>query len=188
MHACDYLLGVDTDMTPIPGLAATGWDRGFGDFLIRPDPATARILPWCPGTMLVLGDTIDGEGRLVSHVSRTVLRQQLDRLANAGFTAIMASELEFTVFERDWRTLRRQAYRGLMPDGLYSEDYQVFQTTGKERLMRAIRSGIESAAIPIEASKGEGGPGRAEVTLRHAPAAETADRHVIYKNGVKELA
>jgi glutamine synthetase len=117
-----------------------------------------------------------------------MLRRQLERLAAAGFTATMASELEFTVFEGDWRTLRRQAYRGLTPDGLYSEDYQVFQSTGKERLMSAIRSGMEAARIPIEASKGEGGPGQAEVTLHHAPALEMADRHVIYKNGVKELA
>ena len=188
VHACDYLLGVDTDMTPIPGLAATGWDRGFGDFSIRPDPATARMVPWCPGTMLVLGDTVDHEGRLVPHAPRTMLRRQLDRLAEVGFTATMASELEFTVFEGDWRTLRRQAYRGLTPDGLYSEDYQVFQSTGKERLMHAIRAGMEAAGIPIEASKGEGGAGQAEVTLRYAPALEMADRHAIYKNGVKELA
>ncbi|MFL5284817.1 MAG: glutamine synthetase family protein [Rhodopila sp.] len=117
-----------------------------------------------------------------------MLRRQLDRLADVGFTATMASELEFTVFEGDWRTLRRRAYRGLRPDGLYSEDYQVFQSTGKEHLMHAIRSGMEAAGIPIEASKGEGGPGQAEVTLRYAPALEMADRHAIYKNGVKELA
>ena len=46
VHACDYLLGVDAEMAPIPGLQATGWERGFGDFSIRPDPATARMLPW----------------------------------------------------------------------------------------------------------------------------------------------
>jgi glutamine synthetase len=185
-HACDYLLGVDAEMVPIPGLAATGWARGFGDFSIRPDPATARLLPWVPGTVLVLGDTADGEGRLVPHAPRTMLRRQIARLAEAGFTATMASELEFTVFEGDWRGLRQRGYRDLAPDGSYSEDYQVFQTTGKEGLIRAIRNGMEG--IPIEASKGEGGPGQAEITLQHAPALESADRHVVYKTGVKELA
>src|SRR5919112_6735104 len=87
-----------------------------------------------------------------------------------------------------WRSLRANGYRGLVPDGFYSEDYQVFQTTAKEGLMRAIRAGMEAAGIPIEASKGEGGPGQAEITLQHAPALESADRHVIYKTGVKELA
>jgi glutamine synthetase len=188
VHACDYLLGVDAEMAPIPGLQATGWERGFGDFSIRPDPATARMLPWQPGTLLVLGDTVDQEGRLAPHAPRSMLRRQVERLAAAGLSATMASELEFTVFEGDWRSLRAKGYRGLAPDGFYSEDYQVFQGTGKERLMRAIRTGMEAAGIPIEASKGEGGPGQAEITLQYAPALESADRHVIYKTGVKELA
>jgi glutamine synthetase len=188
VHACDYLLGVDAEMAPIPGLRSSGWERGFGDFSIRPDSATARMLPWQPGSLLVLGDTVDQEGRLVPHAPRSMLRGQVERLAAAGFTASMASELEFTVFEGDWRSLRAQGYRGLSPDGFYSEDYQVFQGTVKERLMRAIRTGMEEAGIPIEASKGEGGPGQAEITLRHAEALNAADRHAIYKTGVKELA
>nr|WP_264185623.1 glutamine synthetase family protein [Roseicella aerolata] len=117
-----------------------------------------------------------------------MLRRQVERLAAAGLSATMASELEFTVFEGDWRSLRAKGYRGLAADGFYSEDYQVFQGTGKEGLMRAIRTGMEAAGIPIEASKGEGGPGQAEITLQYAPALESADRHVIYKTGVKELA
>ncbi|WP_082012517.1 glutamine synthetase family protein [Belnapia sp. F-4-1] len=188
MHACDYLLGVDAEMVPIPGLRASGWERGFGDFSIRPDPATARLLPWQPGTLLVLGDTVDHEGHLVPHAPRSMLRRQLERLAAAGFAASMASELEFTVFQGDWQQLRAGGYRGLTPDGFYSEDYQVFQGTGREPLMRAIRNGMEAAGIPIESSKGEGGPGQAEITLLHAPALESADRHVIYKTGVKEIA
>jgi glutamine synthetase len=188
VHACDYLLGVDAEMVPIPGLRATGWERGFGDFSIRPDATTARMLPWQPGTLLVLGDTVDAEGRLVPHAPRSMLRRQVERLAATGLSATMASELEFTVFEGDWRKLRSEGYRGLTPDGFYSEDYQVFQTTGKEGLLRAIRNGMEAAGIPIESSKGEGGPGQAEITLQYAAALESADRHVIYKTGVKELA
>jgi glutamine synthetase len=188
MHACDYLLGVDADMVPIPGLRSSGWERGFGDFSIRPDLATARLLPWQPGTVLVLGDTMDHHGHPVPHAPRSMLRRQVERLAAAGFTASMASELEFTVFQGDWQQLRAGGYRALTPDGFYSEDYQVFQGTGREPLMRAIRNGMEAAGIPIESSKGEGGPGQAEITLLHAPALESADRHVIYKTGVKEIA
>ena len=117
-----------------------------------------------------MGDTIGHDGQPVPHAPRTMLRQQLDLLAQAGFGCVMASELEFTVFEGDWRSLRRNGYRQMVPDGFYSEDYQVFQTSGKESLMHAIRTGMEAAGIPIEASKGEGGAGQAEITLHHAPA------------------
>ena len=47
---------------------------------------------------------------------------------------------------------------------------------------------MEGAAVPVEFSKGEWGPGQAEINLRYADALEMADRHVIYKNGVKEIA
>src|SRR3954471_20374161 len=188
VHACDYLLGVDIDMQPIEGLAATSWELGFGDFAIRPDFSTMRQLPWLPGTALVLGDTVDKQGELVPHAPRSMLKRQLGRLAEAGYAAMMASELEFYLFDGDWKEARRSHYRGLAPDGFYSEDYQVFQTSAKERLMRSVRNGMEEAGIPVEASKGEGGPGQAEINLLHAPALEMADRHVVYKTGVKELA
>jgi glutamine synthetase len=188
VHACDYLLGVDIDMQPIEGLAATSWELGFGDFAIRPDFSTMRQLPWLPGTALVLGDTVDKQGEFVPHAPRSMLKRQLGRLAEAGYAAMMASELEFYLFDGDWKEARRSHYRGLAPDGFYSEDYQVFQTSAKERLMRSVRNGMEAAGIPIECSKGESGPGQTEINLLYAPALEMADRHVIYKNGVKELA
>src|SRR5215213_9845266 len=74
VHACDYLLGVDIDMQPIEGLAATSWELGFGDFAIRPDFSTMRQLPWLPGTALVLGDTVDKQGDLVPHAPRSMLK------------------------------------------------------------------------------------------------------------------
>ena len=54
--------------------------------------------------------------------------------------------------------------------------------------VRAIRNFMDAAGIPVEYSKGEWGPGQAELNLRYAEALEMADRHAIYKNGVKEIA
>ena len=54
--------------------------------------------------------------------------------------------------------------------------------------MRAIRNGMDAAGIPVQESKGEWGPGQEELNLVYAEALEMADRHVIYKNGVKEIA
>jgi glutamine synthetase len=188
VHACDYLLAVDMEMQPVSGLKASGWDTGFGDFSIRPDFSTTRLLPWVPGTALVMGDPVDSNGEPVAHAPRSMLKRQIASLQAEGYGAVMASELEFYVFDGDWRALRRNGFRDIVADGFYSEDYQVFQTTRKERLMRAIRNGMEQAGIPVESSKGEGGPGQAEINLHYAPALEMADRHVIYKTGVKEMA
>src|SRR5258706_8989587 len=54
--------------------------------------------------------------------------------------------------------------------------------------MRAVRNGLQQAGIPVENSKGEWGPGQAEINVRYADALEMADRHVLIKNGIKEIA
>ncbi|HCX68245.1 MAG TPA: glutamine synthetase, partial [Rhodobiaceae bacterium] len=61
-------------------------------------------------------------------------------------------------------------------------------TTKEEGIMRAIRTGLEGAGIPVENSKGEWGPGQEEINVRYAEALEMADRHTLLKNGIKEIA
>ncbi|HEX3210443.1 MAG TPA: glutamine synthetase family protein [Geminicoccaceae bacterium] len=188
MHACDYLLALDMEMEPVPGYAAASWEKGYGDFAIRPDLATLRRIPWLPGTALVLGDVVDHHGAAVPHSPRAILKRQLGRARELGFKVNMASELEFYVFDEPYDVARAKIYKGLKTAGWYIEDYHIFQTTKEESLIRAIRNHMDAAGIPVEFSKGEWGPGQAELNLRYAEALEMADRHAIYKNGVKEIA
>jgi glutamine synthetase len=187
-HACNYLLTVDMEMEPVPGFKAASWERGYGDFAVRPDLATLRRIPWLPGTALVLGDVVDHDGNEVPHSPRAILKRQLARLAGMGLSAKMASELEFYVFDDSYAAAREKHYRDLKTAGWYIEDYHILETTKREPLMRAIRNGMDAAGIPVQESKGEWGPGQEELNLVYAEALEMADRHVVYKNGVKEIA
>jgi len=188
MHCCDYLLAADLEMEPVPGYQAASWDLGYGDFAIRPDLATLRRIPWLEGTALVLGDVVDHHGADLPHSPRAILKRQLARAADMGFAVYMASELEFYVFDEPYDLARDKRYRELKTAGWYIEDYHIFQTTKEESLIRAIRNFMDAAGIPVEFSKGEWGPGQAELNLKYAEALEMADRHAIYKNGVKEIA
>ena len=188
MHVCDYLLTVDMEMEPIPGFKFASWDQGYGDLSVRPDLGTLRRIPWLPGTALVLGDAIDHNGKEVPVSPRTMLKRQIRRLQSLRYTAKIGSELEFYVFDDSFEVAREKEYRDLKTSGWYIEDYHLFQTTKIEPLMRAIRNGMDEAGIPVEFSKGEWGPGQSEINLCFAEALEMADRHVIYKNGVKEIA
>jgi glutamine synthetase len=188
MHCCDYLLAVDLEMEPVPGYQAASWDLGYGDFAIRPDLATLRRIPWLEGTALVLGDVVDHDGHDLPHSPRGILKRQLARAKEMGFAVYMASELEFYAFDEPFDTARTKRYRELKSAGWYIEDYHIFQTTKEEGLMRAIRNFMDAAGIPVEFSKGEWGPGQAELNLKYAEALEMADRHAVYKNGVKEIA
>ena len=187
-HACNYLLAADMDMEPVPGFKAASWDKGYGDFTLKPDLATLRRTPWLEGTALVMADVCDHHGELLPHAPRGILKAQLARLAERGWRANFASELEFYVINETYEAAREKDYKNLRHAGWYIEDYHIFQTTKEEGLIRAIRNHMEACGIPVEVSKGEWGPGQEEINFRYAEALEMADRHAIYKNGAKEIA
>lgn len=187
-HGCNYLLTVNLDMDPLDGFAVANWDAGFGDFEFRPDRDTLRILPWQPGSALILCDYVRPDGSLVAEAPRSVLRGQVDRLAAAGLSCECATELEFYLFRQTYSELHAAGYRGLRPSSDYRIDYHLMQPTRDEGLMRAIRNGMTAAGIPVESSKGEWSRGQHEINFTHADALTTADRHVVFKQGVKELA
>jgi glutamine synthetase len=188
-HGCNYLLGLDIEMEPVPGYKATSWEQGYGDFVLKPDLATLRRIPWLPGTALVICDVLDHHTHEdVPHSPRAVLKKQLKRLERMKLKAYMASELEFFLFDDSYETANRKGYRNLKTSGHYIQDYHILQTTKEEGVMRAIRNGLHGAGIPVENSKGEWGPGQEEINVQYAEALEMADRHAIIKNGCKEIA
>jgi glutamine synthetase len=180
-HACDYLLANDIDMEPVPGYAATSWDRGYGDFVLKPDLATLRRVPWLENTALVLADVLDHRHKPVPHSPRAMLRRQCDRLA-------ALNELEFYLFDESHETIAARGFRDARTAGGTIKDYGIYLTTKDEAVMRAIRNGLHGAGIPVENTKGEWAPGQAEINVCYADAVDMADRHVILKNAIKEIA
>jgi len=189
LHACDYLLACDIDMDPVPGYAFTSWAKGYGDFRPIPDFETLRIASWQDKTAIVLCDVYhDDRHELVPLAPRSMLRQQIARAAEKGFTAMAASELELYVFKDSYATAAEKGFIRLEPLGRVIEDYHILQGTKEEFVIGDIRSHLERSGIPVESSKGEWGPGQQEIGLRYANALEMADRHVLYKHAAKEIA
>jgi len=188
-HFCTYLLGTDMEMTTPGGYRLMNWETGYGDWVARPDFATLRRIPWLEGTALVLADAVDEEtGELVPVAPRTILRRQVERAAAMGFRVMMASELEFYLLKDSFDEAYEKGYRGLRPYGWYNEDYHLFQGTKAEPIYRQIRNLMTAAGIPIEFSKGEAAAGQHEINIHYAEALESADRAVLFKHGVKEIA
>ena len=189
LHACDYLLACDIDMDPVPGYAFTSWAKGYGDFRPIPDFDTLRIASWQNKSALVLCDVYHEDRReLVPLAPRSILRKQIARAADKGFTAMAASELELYVFKDSYDTAAEKGFIKLEPIGRVIEDYHILQGTKEEFLIGDIRSHLERSGIPVESSKGEWGPGQQEIGLRYTDALEMADRHVLYKHAAKEIA
>ena len=187
-EACNYLLAVDVEMNTVGGYAMSSWERGYGDFEMKPDLASLRPVPWQEGTAFCMADLAWGDGSPVVESPRQILRRQLDRLAERGLTATGATELEFIVFKTPYEEAQARDYRNLEPANLYNVDYSLLGTSRVEPLIRRIRNSMAGAGLRVEDSKGECNFGQHEINFRYADALRTADEHVIYKNGVKEIA
>lgn len=187
-ECCNYLLAVDVDMNTVDGYAMSSWETGYGDMVMTPDFATLRVLPWLPGTALVMADLSFTDGRPVAVAPRNILRTQLDRLAARGLNAFVGTELEFMVFDDTFRDAWKSGYRNLTPASDYNVDYAMHASTRMEPLLRDIRLGMEGAGMYCEGVKGECNLGQQEIAFRYDDALVTCDNHTIYKNGSKEIA
>lgn len=188
-HCCNYLLATDLEMATPEGYASTGWKQGYGDYVMAPDLTTIRPMPWLEGTAMVLCDILDHHTHApVPHDPRAMLKKQIARLDAMGLTAMMATELEFFLFEQSFDTIRKGGYRDLTPISGYNEDYHILQTTKEEGVMRPIRNHLYAAGLPVENTKGEAEAGQEELNIRYAPALACADHHTIAKHAVKEIA
>ncbi|WOC14700.1 glutamine synthetase family protein [Pseudochrobactrum sp. MP213Fo] len=187
-HGCNYLMADDIDMEPVPGYSAAGWDKGYGDFVIKPDLTTIKLAPWLEKTAIVLCDVMDHHHDDLYHSPRGILKRQLARLEERGYKAFFASELEFYLFDETYKTARAKHWHNMETASPYIQDYVIHLTTKEEGVLRAMRNQLAKAGIPVENSKGEWGPGQQELNVRYAEALEMADRHVIMKNAMKEIA
>jgi glutamine synthetase len=188
-HCCNYLLATDIEMGTPDGYASTSWEAGYGDYIMRPDLSTLRRIPWLDGTALVMCDIFDHHTNApVPHAPREILKSQIKRAEAMGLTPMMATELEFFLFENSYDDIRRGGFRNLTPISGYNEDYHILQTTKEEHVMRPVRNLLVEAGVPIENSKGEAETGQEELNIRYADALLAADHHTIAKQAIKEIA
>ncbi len=187
-HCCNYLLATDLEMATPDGYDSTSWERGYGDYVMKPDLGTLRPVPWLEGTVMVLCDVLDHHTHdEVPHSPRAILKKQVNRLRSMGYEAMTATELEFFLFEKSFDQIRKENFRDLEPISGYNEDYHILQTTKEEHVMRPIRNHLWNAGIPVENSKGEAETGQEELNIKYASAMDTAAFHSIAKNAVKEI-
>jgi glutamine synthetase len=187
-HCCTYLLATDLEMATPDGYASTSWEQGYGDYIMKPDLTTLRHVPWLEGTAMVLCDVLDHHHEPLAHSPRQMLKKQIARLTEMGFSATMATELEFFLFEKSFAEIAKDGFRNMTPISAYNEDYHILQTTKEEGVMRPLRNNLFAMGIPVEGSKGEAEAGQEELNIKYAEALACADHHTIAKHATKEIA
>lgn len=186
-HGCNYLLTTDMAMEPVPGYSFANWELGYGDFHLVPDLSTLRIAAWLDRTAMVICDVKNEKTHeYVDIAPRSILRTQLEKASD--YTVFAASELEYYLFENTFRDAHNQAYHNLKPVGWYIEDYHILQGTRTEAFNAAARRYLKQSGVPVETSKGEWGLGQHELNVRYSDILDMGDRHVVYKQCLKEIA
>ena len=171
------------------GYASTSWSTGYGDYVMKPDLRTLRQVPWIEGTAMCLCDVLDHHThKPVPFSPREVLKTQIAKAEAMGFSSIMATELEFFLFQGTHDEIAAKGFRELKPISNYNEDYHIFQTSKEEHVMRPIRNYLREMGIPVEGTKGEAEAGQEELNIKYADVLSTADHHTLAKHGVKEIA
>lgn len=187
-HCCTYLLATDLEMSTPDGYASTSWESGYGDYIMQPDLSTLRYMPWLEGTAMVLCDVLGHHHKPIPHSPREMLKKQIARLEELGYSANMATELEFLIFRESLEELAASDFSKMTPISAYNEDYHILQTSKEEHIMRPLRNHLFDMGIPVEGSKGEAEAGQEELNIKYADALACADHHTIAKHAAKEIA
>ncbi|RJQ82128.1 glutamine synthetase family protein [Amycolatopsis panacis] len=190
LHVCTcvYAWDVTQDLDELQ-VDFAGAHTGWHDFRLRPDLGTLRRAAWLEDTAICLADSVDEHtGEPLPIAPRSVLGEQIRRLRGDGLTAHTATELEFHLYHGTPDELRRAGYHDLSPTTLARSDYAIAPGNALEPFFRTVRRALEASGIPVEVAQAEYGLGQWEINLEYGDALETADRHVLYKSAIQELA
>ncbi|BBY67484.1 glutamine synthetase family protein [Mycolicibacterium helvum] len=188
INASSFIFAVDLEMNPLD-LPVSNAANGWADIRLVPDLSTLRRVPWEPNAALVICDAFEpGSDTMLAVAPRTILRDQIERARQQGLGFKFASELEFYLAATPPREAWDLGYQNLKMLSDYRSDYQMIQSSRDDWFIERIRNQMPDFGVSIESSKPEWGLGQQEVTLDYCDTLEMADRHVLFKYGVKQLA
>ena len=185
----DFHLVTAIENRPLPGFPLAGGAGGFRNGRILPDPAAAFGSPLEPEAALVLGDAASDAGVSVAEAPRAILKRQIARLAGHGFSARVASELEFYLFRETFAEAEARACIGLTPfHHRAGGDNDVLVAGLAQEILDALDAALARSGIVVDQVQAEGGRGQFEVNVRPAAPLEAADDHLAFKHIAKAVA
>ncbi|MGD3109399.1 glutamine synthetase family protein [Streptomyces sp. YGL11-2] len=178
---CAYVLATDVDMRPLDGFTLASWETGYQDIVVTPAISTLRLVPWMPGTALVLGDVADRHGEPIEVAPRQMLRRQLTHLAAHGLHVKTGLETEFVLYQGT-------GDQNMTPLTAENLDFALDHTPVALPFFRRLEAGLAGAGLPVEAVKTEGAGGQVEVTFPYGEPLAACDGHLVFKHAARTLA
>ena len=185
---CSVIFGWDSADACYDYVPFTGWHNGYPDANLVLDESTYRVIPWDNNTPFFLGDFVTAQNTPLSICPRQVLKRTLARLKSAGFLATVGCEYEWFNFAETPKSLHEKKFTDITPltPGMFG--YSLIRSSQNHPYFSSLMENLEAFSIPLEGIHTETGPGVYEAAICAGPALEAADRALLFKTAVKEIA
>ncbi len=185
---CDVIFGWDANDKAYDNGNFTGWQTGYPDAEVRIDKSTYRKLPWENDIPFFLGDFVDKSGNGLSVCPRSLLKKIVARAVKEGFVPAFSQEFEWFNFKETPGEISAKRFRDLNPltSGMFG--YSELKSSQNSRYFHDLFDLLLQAGIPLEGLHTETGPGVYEAAIVHSSILEAADRAILFKTAVKEIA
>jgi len=184
---CDVIFGWDAADAAYDNVSYTGWHTGYPDAAARLDLSTFRKIPWENDLPFFLGELVQSKEK-TNVCPRSLLKEVLADAVSAGFHPLFSQEFEWYNFSETPQSLHEKKFRNLQPitPGMFG--YSILRSSLKNPFMTDLFSLLSRFGIPIEGLHTETGPGTYEAAIHYSEILEAADRAVLFKTAVKEIA
>jgi glutamine synthetase len=185
---CDVIFGWDAADAAYDNSAYTGWHTGYPDAPVRLDLNTLRSIPWENDAPFFLAEMADHNHTVPYVCPRRLLKKVIDDMEADGFSACFSQEFEWFNFFETPQSARDRKYDGLIPISPGMFGYSILRATLNQSYISDLFDSLKKFNVPIEGLHTETGPGVYEAAIEYSDVLEAADRAVLFKTSVKEIA
>ena len=185
---CDVIFGWDSADVAYDNGKVTGWHSGYPDANAKLDISTFRQIPWEQDVPFFLGEFIEKDGKPAFFCPRQLLKKIKGEAEKESYKATFSQEFEWFNFKETPDTLHEKDFKQLKPltPGMFG--YSILRTSLQNPFFTDLFELITKFGVPIEGLHTETGPGTYEAAITHSDILEAADRAVLFKTSVKEIA
>ncbi len=185
---CSVILGWDSWDQLYDNSQYTGWHTGYPDAAVAVDLSTYRQIPWHDNIPFFLGDFVDSKGAGLEVCPRQALKRVIAKAAAMGFSSKVGCEFEWFNFQESGASMAQKGFVNPTPltPGMFG--YSLLRMSQNHDFFTAIMEHMDRFRVPIEGLHPETGPGVYEAAILYSDALEAADRAILFKSGVKEIA
>jgi glutamine synthetase len=185
---CDVVFGWDAGDQAYDNGNYTGWHTGYPDALAVIDIGTFRRVPWEGDLPFFLADFKAASGESLPVCPRSLLKKMIRQSEEAGFKAYFSQEFEWFNFLGRGGEIASEDYRKLPPMSQGMFGYSILRASQGSAYFQDLFDMLDKFGVPLEGLHTETGPGVYEAAILYAGVLDAADRAVLFKSGVKEIA